>query len=447
MTDPTPLPSAGNPLHVLIPEDITAHNHGEAAILYGIRAALEEEGPVRISLCTGDAEQDARAYGSEIELIPDNVVSGSSPMRRWLREATLFCRHVLFASVCFLFGRRASRWFRAPLWKAYFRADLIVFGHDNVLVGRTRLSHLLVPVLARRLGIPCVVYAGTVGPFRGPLSRRLIGWLLRRTDLVTLREPRSLENARRLVGSERPPVRLAIDPAFLMPPASEPRVLEILRENGIPADARLVAMTTSAEMARRHAAAQGRDLRDGEDLYIRERAELADRLVEKGFWVVLLPHCVEGTGRRNDYLTNRKLAGFARHPERICLLPNRYAAQELKGLIGRCRMLVAERTHSMIAAASMAVPLVGISSAPTGTKTRGILGESMGLQDWLLDVESLTRQGLEQTVDRCLDQADAIRAGLQARLPEARRLARLPCRLALELVAARRPTARRAEPG
>ena len=438
MSTATNQPLGKKAMHVLIPEGITSRNHGEAAIFHGICAGLGEIRPVSISLCTGDRAQDAGAYGSGPELISDNVVTASSAFGRWVQEVCLLLRHGVFAAVCRLGGRRAGAWFRAPLWQAYLRTDLIVFGHDNVLAGRTRFNHLLIPAVARALGTPIVVYAGTVGPFRDRFSRGLIGWLLRQTDLVTLREPRSVDNVKLLVKGDYPPVRLAMDPAFLMPSASEDRIREILRENGIPPDVPLVAMTTSAEMARRHAAAHGRDLRNGEELYVRERAALADRLASRGYWIMLLPHCVEGTGRRNDFLTNRQLAGYAQVPERVRPFPNRYTPQELKGLIGHCRMLVAERTHSMIAAASMAVPLVGISSHATGTKTRGILGEAMGLQDWLLDVETLRSETLAEVVDRCLERAEDIRSGLRARLPEVRRLARMPAQWALELADARK---------
>ena len=111
------------------------------------------------------------------------------------------------------------------------------------------------------------------------------------------------------------------------------------------------------------------------------------------------------------------------------LIEGDYRARELKGIIGRCSLLIGERTHSMIAATSQGVATVGISSAITGSKTKGILGEEMGIVEWLVDVETMDFGAMEDVVEQAWRRRAAISAGLRSRGEAVCGKSRLPARL------------------
>ena len=414
-------------IRVFIPEAIPSGNKGEVGIFFGIREGLKSLGEAKIALASHCPEADRAEYGSEVEMIEDIVLTARGTVGKLLQSAWMLARQWCFVLAYGWFGRRALTVFRSPAWRAFASADLIVFGHDNVLVGRFPLQLALVPMLAKQLGIPCVVYAGTVGPYAGWGTRWLTRRLLKGVDLVTLREKQSVANVEDLsLGGV--PVKAVADPAFLMPPCSPERVSEILDERGIPAGREMVGVTITFEMARRYARAKGLKESEGAEVYFRARAALLDRLVERhGVVVVAIAHCVE-PGLRDDGAANRELRRHMRRKE-LFLIGGEYRARELKGIIGRCSLLVGERTHSMIAATSQGVATVGVSSAITGSKTRGILGEEMGILEWLVDVETMDFGAMEDIVERAWRRRKDISEGLRRRVEEVCRKSRLPAKL------------------
>ena len=402
-------------IRVFIPEAIPSQNKGEVGIFFGIREGLQAIGHAKISLASHCPEADREEYGPDVELIADNVLTARGTVGKLCQSMWLLARQGCFAAAYGLFGGSALALFRAPMWRALTEADLILFGHDNVLVGRFPLQLALVPMLAKRLGIPCVVYAGTVGPYAGWGTRWLTRRLLKGASLVTLREKQSVANVAELsLGVV--PVHAVADPAFLMPPCAPERAEDILREAGAPANREIVAVTITFEMARRYARAKGLDEREGAEIYFRARAALLDGLVEKhGVVVAAIAHCAEA-GPRDDRAANRELFRHVRRKDSVFLIEGGHRARELKGVIGRCALLIGERTHSMIAATSQGVATVGISSAITGSKTRGILGEEMGILEWLIDVETMDFDAVKNIVEQAWQRRADLSAGLRSRV-------------------------------
>ncbi len=90
---------------------------------------------------------------------------------------------------------------RVPAVAVVARADLVVGKGGQLFRTRGRRAQLglwlaMFPLLvAARLGKPTVVYGQAFGPFAGGSGERLSAWLLRRVDLVLLRDDRSVQLA------------------------------------------------------------------------------------------------------------------------------------------------------------------------------------------------------------------------------------------------------------
>jgi len=405
---------------IVIAEAIPSQNKGEAAILWGMCETLDLLGETRVYLCSAEPRIDSQEYGKAVELIHDNVIKSRILLGKLLESLWLTLRHICFMVLYWFLGKRLVCVMRGPLWQAYLDADLLVMGHDNLLVARVPLNLCMIPLIAKTLGIPAVVYAGSVGPFNDPLTPIITRWLLNAVDLVTLRERMSLANVRS-IGVHNSAVIVTADAAFLMPAASPDRVEEIMSLEGIDPDRVLIGITVTQDMAHRYAASKYGNLGDGYQAYMRMKASLVDYLIENyGVLVIAIAHSLGPEKRRDDRIANADVYRWTKNKDDLRIVENLYTSKELKGIIGRCALFVGERTHSMIAAASMGVPTIGISSRTTASKTRGIIGDMLGQNEWILEVESLEENTLIETVGKAWENRASTHADLQKRMPDIR---------------------------
>jgi polysaccharide pyruvyl transferase CsaB len=117
-------------------------------------------------------------------------------------------------------------------------ADLFISGGGSLLQDVTSvkspLYYLGLLWLARRAGVPAMMFAQGVGPLSHPVNRLLARRELNRLRAITVRDAASAELLRRL-GVSRPPVRVTADPSFLLQPDYSER-LESWWTAHVPAD-------------------------------------------------------------------------------------------------------------------------------------------------------------------------------------------------------------------
>jgi colanic acid/amylovoran biosynthesis protein len=113
-------------------------------------------------------------------------------------------------------------------------ADLMAPVGGGYLRGRpgiassTELVLLLHPiVLAKVAGVPVMHYSQSVGPFGNSVQRRLAGWVLRRLDLLLVREDVTLDLVRPMRLRPGTVVR-AVDGGFLFAGGAGPRVTDVV---------------------------------------------------------------------------------------------------------------------------------------------------------------------------------------------------------------------------
>ncbi|MCL4553385.1 MAG: polysaccharide pyruvyl transferase family protein [Candidatus Marsarchaeota archaeon] len=413
---------------VFIAEQIPARNKGEAAILWGMLAALKALGPIEVSVLSGEPSVDAAEYGTAVTLI-----ESASPEARGVAKGVQYglnvLQHGVFAILGIILGRRATTLMRGRLWRTYSAADIILIGHDNYLVRRGPYDLFPVAAVAAALRKPLFIYAGTVGPFVDPMAPLLTKFILNTARAITLREEASLKNIRALRVAN-PAIYLAADPAFLMPPVSQDRAIEILRKEGVPDGRPLIVVTVTQDMAIRFSVDRFGDPNRGYQRYMQLKAKMVDYMIEQfGALVVALAHSTGPTPRQDDRVANAQLRSHVNNAEHFHAIDTNYTAQELKAIVGLSEMVIGERTHSMIAAVSMSIPTVAISSRITGTKTRGIIGEMVGQERFVLNVETTDEETLLRTVQEVWNERDLIRADLQARIPGIKSRALLPGQL------------------
>lgn len=93
--------------------------------------------------------------------------------------------------------------------------------------------------------------------------------------------------------------------------------------------------------------------------------------------IALIPHVY--SRNQGDALCCQQIAQQLNCPDRVFLFEEEYGCQELKYIISRCRMLVAERTHASIAGYSQMIPtfVIGYSVKSIGI-ARDLFGTDSG---------------------------------------------------------------------
>jgi colanic acid/amylovoran biosynthesis protein len=285
----------------------------------------------------------------------------------------------------------------------YRRADAVVATGGTYLVEAYpiagRLLELRVALAMRK---PVVLYTQSLGPFRRPENRRAVRSVLRRADLVLLRDDRSRAHLAE-IGVDGDRVRVVADAAFaLAPPAPH-----------APAPGMRVAVSVRAWPF-----AAG-DVAGANDRYSAAIAALVERLVRAhGAQVTFLSTC-QGVPEYwyDDSQVAQEIADGLPPDVSAAVRVDRdfHAPADLVERLGAFDLVVATRMHMAILALVAGAPVLPLAYE---FKTRELF-ERLGLAEWVRDFEAVGAEELPDLAERCI-----------AALPEIRRV--LPERVAAE---------------
>jgi len=316
--------------------------------------------------------------------------------------------------------------------KEYRRADVVldVSGRlisDNfgIISVTEHCKDILIPSL---LGKPVVIFAQSSGPFRSKLTSWMVKMALNRASLITLREEIRKKYLDR-VGINKPPIYVTADPGFLLEPASEKRVQDIFSREGIDRhnkpligivvpegelfgsnvnlsgatpkgyksivrflyDVALFSLPEGIfQLLMRLARRTGyySNLKSQYvDKTINQLAQITDYLTQSMDATVLLiahntiPHGQTGAEMNDGRVTAKAVYQLVSNKERIVPLADDYAAEELKGIIGQCDLVISMKLHGWIAAVSQYVPAIAIGACD---KFLDFL-QMVGQEEWLCE--------------------------------------------------------------
>lgn len=235
-------------------------------------------------------------------------------------------------------------------------ARLLISGGGSLLQDNTSTKSLLYYLsiigLARRAGLPVMLYANGIGPLYRPDNRARAAQALKRIDLITLRDPASMDELEALgVGRDAHTV-LTADPAFTLTPAPASRIDAILARTDYRADRRYFAVSLRAWHML--GAADGML---GEHKFEDEVARAVGRIADA---TGMLPIFIPMQAELDEPICRRLLA---RSPAGSLML-TALTAPELCGLLAQVSLVVGMRLHMLIYATHMHIPAIGISYDP-----------------------------------------------------------------------------------
>ena len=334
-----------------------------------------------------------------------------------IASIVVIIQHLLFGLFTVLLGKQVTlKIMRGQVWEAYIESDLIIVGHDNVLItpyGYVLLfSYVCSIILGKIIRTPVVIYAGSVGfssasstkPMRYRFLSHLLSPFLNWTDLITVRDQISYNNLAEM-GIQRNRIKLTADVAFLLQPGSLQRGIEILeaeqiRKGSLP----LIGVTLTHQIT---AKAKPETNLSCYETGIKMTARALDISAEKlNATILFIPHCIE-PGPGDDRLVAKDVMEKMVYQSCASLILNEYSVEDLKALIGQCDLFLGERTHSVINAVTMGIPSVNLSFS-NDQRATSLLYEILENGKQVIYIDRITSEEIALCLERTWEKKDQI---------------------------------------
>lgn len=425
----SPLPSAkrdatSRKTYLIIP-NCSDLNRGDQALVWETRRLAEEAG------CEGEfcffAEPDEPTSQSEAQgltrLVPvlghpsrrfrdrNNIQYSASIKLRWGAVALgdLIVSSMLLNGVTRPVGRLFLDEGQRESLAAFERCEAVFMKGGGLLqtygglTATYSMYYFTYPIrLAEALGKPVYVMPNSFGPFEGPHVAAMTRKALSRCRLVTSRETLSQKMVRDGLGLD---IENYPDLAFCLPQHATTRA-EVAERYGIDPAGKWVALTMrpyrfphSDDPARAYGDFKG------------AMAGFITWMHARGYTPVVIEHTRAVNAHENDGECIREVVAMAEPGTCSVISDDSLDCLDLKGIYGCCDYIVGTRFHSVIFSLSNGVP--GLAISYVGNKTRGIMHD-IGLDDYVLDIGSVTADELERKFEGLVENEGAVREKVEA---------------------------------
>lgn len=265
--------------------------------------------------------------------------------------------------------------------------DLLISGGGSLLQDITSTRSLLYYLALMKLALiykkPIFVYANGIGPINKKINRVLTRSILNKVDYISLRDNLSKEYLDEL-GVKNNNIKVTADPVFTLKPSEENKVMEILRNEGIPLDKPIVGISI-------------RRWKDDEKVLIELKKTIDYLISKKKVNVILIP-----MHYKEDFDISKRLLELTNF-EGCFILKNEYPVENLLGIIKKMDLIISMRLHTLIYAASQVTPMIGIVYDP---KVEGFLKELE--YDYYVTVRDIKSEYLIEYIEKIYTYKPAI---------------------------------------
>jgi len=312
------------------------------------------------------------------------------------------------------------------LW-SFYSSNIIISSGGDSMSGENGISVLNTFInifYAILLEKPVVLYGCSIGYYKTRLLKNIANKIFNNVDLIIVREELSKKylDENHISKSK---IYLTADPAFLLRPAEDSRVFEILSAEGICKPHRPIIGINASGLISRFKKGKERDAEIANIF-----AKVIDDLIEKlNASIIMIPHVYsEGSDDRDAIALT---LSYVKNIQDVKLIKGEYTPQELKGIIGQCDLFIGARMHTTIASTSMIVPTIGIAYSH---KMHGIIGDMLGQSNYIIDINSLDYEKLSSLIIDAWMNREKIKKELDNKVAIAKEKANLNGKLVGELL-------------
>jgi colanic acid/amylovoran biosynthesis protein len=286
---------------------------------------------------------------------------------------------------------------------------------------KTRKTGILVRgltiLLCRLFRKPVILFSQSLGPFETKFTRIVCKICLQRANIIVVRGGISKNNLYGLGITKN--VQVYPDSAFLLEPASQKRIDDILEKENIKKREGVLKVGIAVNI-RIYERTRGRGT---ENQYVSIMTQLSDFLVENSnAELVFVPYEFPYQSSMRGYddrLVARMIYTKAKNKQRMQLIENEYDPRDLKGLTQIFDLFIGCRFHSIVASTSVCVPTIAIGWSHKYLEMMEVLGQAK----YVCDYRDLSLNHLISLVNDILYRKDELRKELEARLREVKDLA------------------------
>jgi len=300
------------------------------------------------------------------------------------------------------------------IFNAMRKAKLFIYGGGNLLQDdtstRSLMYYLSTTWMAKKAGLKMMYYASGIGPIKRNSNRKLTRRIVNKVDVITLREELSKQELE-ILSIDKPKILVAADPALTIEPEDSSVIDDVFKEEGINEDGPFVGFAVRKWSNRKK--------------YIEIIAKAADYIYEK---YNLIPVFIPMQYPDDIDIIN-KITGKMKAKSYI--IKNKYNVSTVFGIISRMEIMVGMRLHALIYAASLGVPVVGLSYEP---KVEAFLNMVNLTESNTGDINELEYDKLREKFDYIWDKRDSIRQRLNDTMPVLKKKAFESAEIAVELI-------------
>ena len=281
------------------------------------------------------------------------------------------------------------------------KTKMLISGGGTLIQDRTStkslMYYLFIIRCAHFFGKKIMLYANGIGPLVNEKNRRVTAKTLNMADVITLRDADS-EKELRSLGVDEPVIKVTADPAFNLEckkaeKKEKKACISVRSWNGV-----------------------GNDFTD-------VVAKAADYLIDRyGYKVVFLP-----MQPAKDLIISGEIMGRMKNKS-VCVKDN-LSVEKMLSAVSETDLCIGMRLHSLIYAASNALPIIGLVYDPKIAGFMDYIGQNM-----YIDTKTVTFEDLKEMIDKCEENRDEIIKMLEAKLAELKEKAKYNAVCAVELL-------------
>lgn len=377
-------------------------NKGNNSVISATMYALKDD-VVNIEITSAVPETAKAQYGVNCYdwlVSYKNVLYGKSKVSKILalfREMVWVC--YLFVWILF-YKMHIKLWIPARKREtiaAYMRADVVVFpgGHSfTTMNGLGQVfSHCMGFYFGKIVGKKLMVYAHTIGPFKGSFAG-VIKWMsmyvLKRTDLITIREQDSMKYM------EGCNAQLTAETVFGIPTdkslAKDVKELHELHKQ----KKKIVGLTIHHIYYKYFFT---------KEEYIRHMVDILDMITCTFDCNILLIPMEANTGNYNDRHLAKEMMVKMKKPEQFTIIEGDYAPAVTASIIANVDIFIGTKTHSIVYGLKGEVPILCIAYQQKSNEFMN----SYGVLENSIDLKDIDKDRVEKIFTRMYNNLDAIR--------------------------------------
>ena len=269
------------------------------------------------------------------------------------------------------------------------------------------IVYLLIMQLAQRFGKKTVFMAQSIGPINNPLNIWLSSKILKKVNLITIREELSREFLSN-IGIPKENVSLTVCPAFLLPPS--------LNTNNIYSKWNINTNTPLIGLAiREWVYPNESDPSKANNDFINMITVIVDKIsADLDATIIIIPTIL------SDINLGEKVLSRSTNQSRVKVIGSLNTPREVVGICGQLNLLITTNFHPLVFATSQGVP--SITLALTGHKTTGF-AKSAGLSEFIIDEQHMNAKSIIHTTHLLWKNINQTRSKLQKEIPKLKTLA------------------------